>query len=66
MMDEMNGVTSWATDDFLYDMIDAAARYREEQLKVTFLYCKINLSNFVTNYNTDCLWILLLLMKKVN
>jgi len=55
-MDETNGVMNRATDEsffVLFDMIDAAACYIQEQLKVTFLYSKINPSNLVTNYNTD-------------
>ena len=42
MMDETNGVMNRAKDDFLFDMIDAAACYVQEQLKATFLYSKIN------------------------
>jgi len=52
-MDETNGVMNRATDGFLFGVIDAAAYNMWEQLKVTFLYSKINPSNLVTNYNTD-------------
>jgi len=47
----------WWTEQrtvFLFDMIDVAACYIQEQLKVTFLCSKINPSNLLTNYNRDC------------